>query len=177
MEMIKDKQKKAFERLQSDFGYKNKMQTPQIEKVVISTGTGKLKDKQKIELIQDRLAKITGQKVSPRPAKKSIASFKLREGTVIGFQVTLRGRRAEDFLNKLINVALPRTRDFRGIERKAVDEMGNITLGIREHTIFPETSDEELRNVFGLSITIVTSSNNKEEATKYLEALGLPFKK
>jgi large subunit ribosomal protein L5 len=177
MEMLKDKQSKIFDSLKEDFGYKNKMQTPRIEKVVVSTGTGKIVDKQKIELIQDRLAKITGQKVSPRPAKKSIASFKLREGTVIGFQVTLRGARSEDFLNKLINVALPRTRDFRGISRKSVDEMGNLTIGIKEHTIFPETSDEELRDVFGLSITVVTSSDNKKEATKYLETLGFPFQK
>ena len=177
MEMLKDKQSKVFETLKEGFGYKNKMQTPRIEKVVISTGTGKISDKQKIELIQDRLAKITGQKVSPRPAKKSIASFKLREGTIIGFQVTLRGARSEDFLNKLINVALPRTRDFRGIARKSVDEMGNLTIGIKEHTIFPETSDEEIRNVFGLSITVVTSADNKAEATKYLETLGFPFQK
>ena len=175
--LIEEKQKKVFEALKDDFHYKNKMQTPRIEKVVVSTGTGKEKDKQKITLIQDRLAKITGQKVSPRPAKKSIASFKLREGNVIGFQVTLRGARAEDFLNKLINVALPRTRDFRGIPRKSVDEMGNLTIGIREHTIFPEASDEELRNVFGLSITVVTSSNNSKEALKYLQTLGFPFQK
>lgn len=177
MEMIKEKQNKVYDTLKDQLGYKNKMQTPRIEKVVVSTGTGKEKDKQKLELIPDRLGKITGQKVSPRPAKKSIASFKLREGTVIGYQVTLRGERAEDFLNKLINIALPRTRDFRGLKRESVDEMGNLTIGIREHTIFPETSDEELRNVFGLSVTVVTSSSNKEEAMKYLEALGFPFKK
>ncbi|HJN62725.1 MAG TPA: 50S ribosomal protein L5 [Candidatus Paceibacterota bacterium] len=177
MEMIKDRQLKVFDSLKNTFGYKNKMQTPQIEKVVVSTGIGKEKDKQKIQLIQDRLAKITGQKVSPRPAKKSIASFKLREGNIIGFQVTLRGKRAENFLNKLINIALPRTRDFRGIPKKSVDEMGNLTIGIKEHTIFPETSDEELKNVFGLSITVVTSASNKEEATKYLETLGFPFQK
>jgi large subunit ribosomal protein L5 len=177
METIKEKQNKVFKELKDNFGYKNTMQTPRIEKVVISIGTGKIgKDKQKIELIQDRLGKITGQKVSPRPAKKSIASFKLREGTVIGYQATLRGERAENFLNKLINIALPRTRDFRGIDRKSVDEMGNLTIGIKEHTIFPETSDEELRNVFGLSITVVTTASNREEAAKYLETLGIPFK-
>ena len=143
-DFIKDRQKKVFDSLQGLFKYKNKMQTPRIEKVVISSGVGKEKEKQKIELIQDRLAKITGQKSSPRPAKKSIASYKLRQGTVIGFQVTLRGSRAEDFLNKLINIALPRTRDFRGLKRTSVDGMGNLTIGIKEHTAFLETSDEDL---------------------------------
>jgi large subunit ribosomal protein L5 len=178
MEMIKEKQNKVFDKLKGDFKYTNLMQIPRIEKVVISTGTGRItKDKHRIELIQDRLAKITGQKISPRPAKKSIAAFKLREGTIIGYQVTLRGERAENFLNKLINIALPRTRDLRGISRKSVDEMGNLTIGIKEHTIFPETSDEELKDVFGLSVTVVTTASNKSEATKYLETLGIPFKK
>lgn len=175
--MLKEKQSKVFDVLKGTFGYKNKMQTPTIEKVVVSTGVGSIKDKQKIALIAERLAQITGQKVSARPAKKSIASFKLREGNIIGYQVTLRGARAEDFLNRLINIAFPRTRDFRGIKRDSVDEMGNLTVGIKEHTIFPETSDEELRNVFGLSVTVVTSSNDKKEATAYLEGLGFPFKK
>jgi large subunit ribosomal protein L5 len=176
--MIREKQKEVFKILKDDFKYTNTMQTPKIEKVVVSSGTGRVvKDKQRIDLIQDRLAKITGQKVSPRRAKKSIAAFKLREGTIIGYQVTMRGGRAEDFLNKLVHVALPRTRDFRGISRKSVDEMGNLTIGIKEHTIFPETSDEELRDVFGLSVTVVTSALNKEEAIKYLEHLGLPFQK
>jgi len=176
MEMLKEKQSKMFSVLKETFGYKNKMQTPKITKVVVSTGTGSMKDKQKIAIVEDSLAKITGQKASPRPAKKSIASFKLREGTVIGYQVTLRGERAYDFLNKLINIALPRTRDFRGLKKTAVDEMGNLTIGIKEHTIFPETSDEELRNVFGMSITVVTTAKNKKEATKYLEEMGFPFK-
>jgi large subunit ribosomal protein L5 len=175
--MIKEKQKDVFNALKDSFSYTNIMQTPRIEKIVVSCGTGRLvKDKQKVDLIQDRLAKITGQKVSPRPAKKSIAAFKLREGTIIGYQVTLRGERAEDFLNKLIHIALPRTRDFRGIPKKSVDEMGNLTIGIKEHTIFPETSDEELRDVFGLSITVVTTAGSREEAVGYLKTLGFPFK-
>jgi len=105
-------------------------QSPRVEKVVISTGVGSLKDKKKIEVIVDRLTKITGQKPSPRQAKKSIASFKLREGDIIGYQVTLRGNRMYDFLDKLIHIALPRTRDFRGVQRTAIDEMGNITIGV-----------------------------------------------
>jgi large subunit ribosomal protein L5 len=177
MELIKNKQKKVFDSLKGDFKYTNVMQTPKIQKVVVSTGTGSTKDKKKIELIQDRLAKITGQKTSARPAKKSIAAFKTREGNTLGYQVILRGARMNDFLDRLINIALPRTRDFRGIKRTAVDEMGNLTIGIKEHTIFPETSDEELKNVFGLSVTVVTGADNPKEALFYLESLGFPFRK
>jgi len=151
------------------------MQTPTIEKIVISTGIGKVQDKNKIQLIQDRLATITGQKSAPRGAKKSVASFKVREGDTVGYQVTLRGERMRDFLEKLIHVALPRTRDFRGIKPTAIDDMGNITLGIKEHTIFPETSDEDLRDVFGLAITIVTTATAKKEAEAYFRHLGLPL--
>ncbi len=172
----KNKQKEAFSQLKSKFGYKNVMQTPNVVKVVISTGVGKIDDKQKRELIQDRLAKITGQKVAPRQAKKSIASFKLRAGDVIGYQVTLRGERMWTFLDKLIHIALPQTRDFQGLNKSAIDELGNITLGIREHTIFPETTDEELRDVFGLSISIVTTATTKVEAESLLRHLGLPLK-
>jgi large subunit ribosomal protein L5 len=177
MDLIKNKQKKAFNSLKNDFQYTNVMQTPKIQKVVVSTGIGSIKDKKKIEIIQDRLAKISGQKASARPAKKSIAAFKTREGNTIGYQVILRGERMNNFLDRLINVALPRTRDFRGIKRTAVDEMGNLTIGIKEHTIFPETSDEELKNVFGLSVTVVTSADNSKEALAYLEFLGFPFRK
>ncbi|PIP86528.1 50S ribosomal protein L5 [Candidatus Campbellbacteria bacterium CG11_big_fil_rev_8_21_14_0_20_44_21] len=177
MKMIKDRQSKVYDSLKGIFGYKNKMQTPAVVKVVVSSGIGSLKDKQKAEIIPDRLSLITGQKASPRPAKKSIASFKLREGSIIGYQVTLRGAGALAFLDKLINIALPRTRDFRGLKRSAVDEMGNLTIGVKEHTIFPETSDEELKNVFGMSVTVVTTAKDKTEALKYLEALGFPFKK
>ena len=163
--------------LKDTFGYTNTMQAPRVEKVVVSVGTGKIDDKQKISLIQDRLAKITGQKVSPRPARLSIATFKLREGDIIGYQVTLRGKRMQHFLDKLIHVALPQTRDFRGIKVTAIDEMGNITIGIREHTIFPETADEELKDVFGLAATIVTTAKTKAEAEAFLRHLGLPLQK
>lgn len=177
MALVKEKQNKALDALKADFGYENKMQSPRIQKVIVSTGIGSIKDKRKIELIQDRLAKITGQKASPRPAKKSIASFKLREGDIIGYQITLRGKRMDTFLDKLVHVALPRTRDFRGLKRTSVDEMGNCTIGVKEHTIFPETSDEDIKDVFGLAITIVTSSQNKEETLAFLEHLGFPFRK
>lgn len=169
--------KTAFDTLKGDFGYVNVMQTPRIEKVVVSTGTGKVDDKAKLEIITDRLARITGQKASPRPARQSIASFKLREGDIIGYQVTLRGPRMHHFLDKLIHVALPQTRDFRGLKFTAIDEMGNITLGIKEHSIFPETTDEDIRDVFSLAITIVTTAKTKAEAEALLRHIGLPLQK
>lgn len=174
---VKEKQKKAFAELHEALHIKNTMALPRLQKVVISVGIGSVKDKNKIEVIQDRLGKITGQKAVGRVAKKSIASFKLREGQTIGYQTTLRGQRMYDFLDRLLNIALPRTRDFRGIDRKSVDPMGNLTIGIREHLIFPETADEEARDVFGLAITIVTTAKNKKDAETYFEYLGVPFKK
>jgi len=177
MSIIKEKQNTVFEAFKSVFSYVNFLQAPRIEKVVVSTGTGKITDKKKLELIQDRLAKITGQKPAPRGAKQSIAAFKLREGDVVGYQVTLRGKRMYDFLNRLINTALPRTRDFRGLPTSSVDEMGNYTMGIREHTIFPETSDEDLKDVFGMAVTIVTTANNKKETEALLRHIGIPLKK
>lgn len=174
---VKEKQNKTFKSLSEKFGYTNKMEAPKIEKVVVSTGIGSLKDKKKIDLINDRFQKITGQKPAVRGSKKSIAAFRVREGDPVGFQVTLRGKRMFDFLDKLINVALPRSRDFRGLSRKSIDDMGNYSIGIKEHVIFPETSDEDIRDVFGMSVTIVTTSKNKEEATAFLEYIGIPLKK
>lgn len=176
MKSTKDAVKALFANLKDKFGYTNKMQPPRIEKVVVSTGVGSIKDKKKIELIVDRLAKITGQKPAATKAKKSIAGFKLREGSVIGYKVTLRGARMHQFLDKLIHVSLPRTRDFRGLGTEQIDEMGNYTIGIKEHTIFPETSDEELKNVFGLGITVVTSADTKEETEALLREIGLPLR-
>ena len=174
---IKDRQKDTFKNLKDIFKYSNVMQTPKIEKVIISAGIGSIKDKAKIKVIQDRIAKITGQKEAARAAKKSIATFKTREGDILGYQITLRGQRMYDFLHRLIHIAIPRTRDFRGLDEKGIDEMGNFTMGVKEHTIFPETSDEDLKNVFGFAITFVTSAKNKEEAKAFLNNLGFPFKK
>ena len=155
------------------------MATHKMQKIVINTGTGTAlkKDKNKNEAILDRLAKITGQKGTLRGAKQSVASFKIRQGDPIGVVVTLRGKRMYAFLEKLINVALPRTKDFRGISRGAVDNIGNLTIGIKEHTIFPETADEDIKDIFGLSITLVCSAKNKKEGTAFFELLGVPFKK
>lgn len=176
--LIQDKQKTTFDTLKGDLGWSNRMQTPRVSKVVVSVGVGKMaKDKGKVELVADRLAKITGQKPAVRGAKKSIATYKTRVGDKVGYQVTLRGKRAEDFLNRLIHVALPRTKDFKGISSASIDEMGNYTLGIREHTVFPETVDEELKDVFGMAITVVTSAKDKKAAKAYLDHLGFPFKK
>src|SRR3989338_1334141 len=176
-ESVKDKVQNTFQTIGKSLGYKNVMQAPRLKKVVVSVGTGSMKDKKKLELVADRLSKITGQKPSSRPAKQSIASFKLRQGEPIGFQVTLRGPRMFGFLEKFLSIALPRTKDFRGISRGAVDSVGNITIGVKEHTIFPETTDEELKDDFGLAITLVTTAKNKKEALAFFEHIGIPLKK
>jgi large subunit ribosomal protein L5 len=167
----------VYETLKSEFGYKNVMQAPKLEKVVISVGTGRVQDKAKIALIQDRLARITGQKASARPAKQSIASFKLREGDIIGYQITLRGKRMIHFVDKLIHLALPQTRDFRGLKVTAIDEMGNYTLGIKEHSIFPECGDEDSKDVFSFAVTLVTTAKTKKESEAFLRHIGLPLHK
>ena len=128
-------------------------------------------------MVANRLATITGQKAATRGAKKAIATFKTRIGDRVGYQVTLRGKRAEDFLNRLVHIALPRTKDFRGISPDAIDEMGNYTLGIKENTVFPETADEELKDVFGLAVTLVTTAKTKEEARAFFDLLKFPFRK
>lgn len=176
---VKDKEAEVFGKMKEAFHYKNIMAAPKIKKVVINTGTGTAmkKDKNKNEAIALRISKITGQKAALRGAKQSISSFKIRQGDPVGIVVTLRGGRMYAFLEKLINVALPRTKDFRGINRTAVDNIGNLTIGIKEHTIFPETADEDIRDVFGMAITIVSSAKTKKEGTAFFEALGIPFKK
>ena len=176
---VKEKEIGVFEKMKDSFHYKSAIAAPKMKKVVLNVGTGTLlkKDKNKNELILDRLAKITGQKGSLKGAKQSVASFKVRQGDPIGVAVTLRGKRMHAFMEKLINVALPRTKDFRGIARIAVDNIGNLTIGIKEHTIFPETADEDIRDVFGLSITLVSTAKNKKEGTTFFELLGVPFKK
>lgn len=176
---VKEKEVSAFEKMKDAFHYKNKMAAPKLKKVVLNVGTGTMmkKDNKKNDLIGDRLAKIGGQKAALRGAKKSISSFKIRQGDPVGLVVTLRGARMYAFLEKLFNVALPRTKDFRGISRKIVDDIGNATIGIKEHTIFPETADEDIKDVFGLSITLVSSAKTKKEGQTFFELLGVPFKK
>lgn len=169
--------KDSYKALKEKLSLKNAMQAPKLVKVVINSGFGSIKDKRKIDLIADRLSKITGQKPALRSAKKAIATFKTRTGDPLAYQITLRGNRMYDFLERLIHVALPRTKDFRGLSLTAVDAMGNYTLGIKEHTIFPETADEDLKDVFGMAATIVTSSNDKKSTLAFLEHIGFPLKK
>jgi large subunit ribosomal protein L5 len=170
-------QQKTYEALKETNGYTNVMQTPKLQKLVISIGVGKVnKDKKRIQLIVDRLARITGQAPAPRSAKKAIANFKSRTGDIVGYQVTLRGARAESFFQKLIHIVFPRVKDFRGISAKSIDEMGNITIGIKEHTVFPETSDEDAKDVFGLAVTVTTTAKNAKEAEAYLRYMGLPLR-
>lgn len=166
----------TFQALKGTLGYTNVMQTPRVVKIVISTGVGAAKDQKRRELIVDRLARITGQAPSPRPAKKSIATFKMRQGDIVGYQITLRGARCETFLQKLIHIVLPRVKDFRGIKPSAIDEMGNISIGIKEHIVFPETADEDSKDIFGLAATIVTTAKSKAEAESFLRYLGIPLR-
>ncbi|MEZ4210703.1 MAG: 50S ribosomal protein L5 [Candidatus Paceibacterota bacterium] len=179
MKTVKEKIKDSYNALKGEFGYKNSMAAPKITKVVISVGTGsKMRnDKNKNTFIADRIAKITGQKPAMRQAKKSIAQFKVRQGEPIGMMVTLRGEKMYSFIDKLINIALPRTKDFRGVDSKIIDNIGNLTLGVREHTIFPETGDEELKDVFGMAVTIATTAKTKAEAKALFDHIGMPFKK
>lgn len=174
---VQEKDKGLFEAMKGKFGYTNKLQAPRIVKVTLSSTTGSIKDPKRKALIGDRLTKIAGQKATVKSAKKSVASFKVRQGDAVGWQVTLRGERMWSFLEKLVNIALPRTRDFRGIELKSIDAMGNYTLGIKEHTVFPETSDEEIKDVFGFAVNIVTTAKTKPETEEVMKQLGFLFKK
>lgn len=174
---LKEKQAHAFETMKKSYHFSNVMQAPKILKVVVSAGVGSFKDKKKVELAGDRIMKITGQKPVLRGAKKSIASYKSREGDPMGYQVTLRGEKMWHFLEKLVHIALPRTKDFRGLPATSADGMGGYSIGLREHTIFPETADEDLKDVFGVGVTVVTSLKDKEQTKKFLELLGFPIKK
>ncbi len=183
--MMKEKyNKEVIPALIEKFKYKNKNQAPKIEKVVVNVGFGReaisrgSDDLKKfIAGLVDDLSLITGQKPSLRNAKKSIAGFKLRAGVPIGAKVTLRGKRMYDFLGRLVGVALPRSRDFRGLDLKHFDKDGNFSLGIKEHIIFPEVSAEKMKNIFGFEVTIRIKANSKEEGIELLRLLGFPIKK
>lgn len=170
------KHSKVFEALKGDFGYTSVMQAPKITKIVVSTGVSLKIDPKKRETIKNRLATITGQAPAERAAKKSIAQFKIRTGDIVGYQITLRGARMEAFFDKLVHIVFPRVKDFRGLNASAIDEMGNLTIGIKEHTVFPETSDEDARDVFGLAVTITTNVKNKKEAEAFFRHVGVPLK-
>jgi large subunit ribosomal protein L5 len=177
---LKDKYKKeVIPAMKESFGFKNDLAVPKIFKVTINVGLPRAmteKDAKYIDLVKDSLGKITGQKPVETLARQSISGFKIREGLVVGLMVTLRGQRAYDFLDKLINVALPRTRDFRGLSLKSVDRSGNLSLGIREHLVFPEIRAEDVQKIHGLQVTISTTAKNREMGIKLFELLGFPFR-
>lgn len=163
--------------LKKEFGYKNPMELPRLEKVVVNVGVGEAVSNAKlIETVVNEVAAITGQHPIVTKAKKSIASFKLRQGMNIGVMVTLRRDRMYEFLDRLMNVALPRVRDFRGVSPKAFDGKGNYALGIKEHIIFPEVSMDKLEKIYGMNICVVTSAKSDDEARSLLSHLGMPFK-
>lgn len=177
-------QKNVIPQLEKETGIKNKMAIPKITKITVNTGLGrklnaatKESARKILELVQKDLAAITGQKPVLTTARKSIASFKIREGLVIGAKVTLRGQKMYDFLEKLVYVALPRTRDFRGIDEKNVDKGGNLSIGIKEHTVFPEIIQEKERQVFGLQVIINTTAKKREDALALFKLMDVPFKK
>jgi large subunit ribosomal protein L5 len=160
------------------FGYKSVMQVPRLVKIVVNMGVGQAtQDPKLLEMAMKELAKITGQQPVIRRARKSISNFKLRAGMAIGCKVTLRRERMYEFLDRLINAAIPRIRDFRGLSDKSFDGRGNYTLGIKEHIIFPEINVDEVERIFGMDITIVTTAKTDEEAYELLRLFGMPFRK
>jgi large subunit ribosomal protein L5 len=164
--------------LKEALGFDNVMQVPQIKKVVLNIGLGEAMDNPKaMDAAVSDLMQITGQKPIVTKARTSIAAFKLREGRAIGAKVTLRGERMWAFLDRLMNIVLPRVRDFRGVSRDAFDGRGNYTLGLREQLIFPEIEYDKIDKIRGMEITIVTSAQNDEQAARLLEMLGMPFRK
>ncbi|MGC9109001.1 MAG: 50S ribosomal protein L5 [Caldimicrobium sp.] len=165
-------------RLMEKFKYKNIHQVPKIEKIAVNMGLGEAVNNPKIiDQALEELALITGQRPKICKARKSIAGFKLRKGMPIGVMVTLRGKRMYDFLTRLIHVALPRVRDFKGLPRSGFDGRGNYTLGISDHTIFPEVDVSKIDKIKGMSITIVTSAKTDDEAYELLKELGMPFRR
>lgn len=170
-------QKEVAPQIAKDFGIRNPMAVPRVEKIVLNMGMGEAIANSKIlDTAVDELRAITGQKPVITKAKKSIASFKLRQGMPIGAMVTLRGDRMYEFLDRLVSVALPRVRDFRGVSPKAFDGRGNYTIGIREQLIFPEIDFNKVDKLRGMNISIVTTAKNDEQARALLKALGMPFR-
>ncbi len=164
--------------LEKELGYKNINQVPRIEKIVVNAGLGDVKDNAKsFNMAVDELGLITGQKPLVTTAKKAVANFKLREGMKIGAKITLRGEKMWEFLDRLISVALPRVRDFRGISPKSFDGKGNYSMGIKEQLVFPEIDYDKIEKVRGFDVCIVTTANTDSEAKALLDKLGMPFKK
>ena len=164
--------------LMKKFGYKSVMQCPKLVKIVLNTGLGDIKDNAKsIQTTENEIKMISGQKPILTKAKKSVANFKVREGQTVGIKVTLRGERMYNFYDKFISIALPRTRDFRGVSDKAFDGRGNYSVGIKEQLVFPEITYDQVEKIRGMDVCIVTTAQTDEEARELLKALGMPFKK
>ncbi len=173
---IENFRKSVIPALQKEFGYKNVWQAPRVMKVTINVGAGRaLKDAEFVGSAETTLTRISGQKPVRTKAKKSIAAFKIRQGSVIGLKVTLRRAKMYDFLEKLINVTLPRVRDFHGLSVKAVDATGNMSIGFKEHIAFPEIRSDEIESIHGLEVTISTNAKNKQEGLALFKQLGFPF--
>lgn len=165
------------EKLVEEFKYENRMAVPKLQKIVINVGVGDaIQDKKVLDNVVENIAMITGQMPVTTKAKKSISNFKLRDGMPIGCKVTLRQRIMFEFLDRFINLALPRTRDFQGVPDKSFDGRGNYTMGIKEHTIFPEIDTDKVSKIHGMDITFVTSAETDEEAYALLKHFGMPFK-
>jgi large subunit ribosomal protein L5 len=179
MERLQEKYNKEIApALKEKFSFKNVMEVPKIKKIVINIGLSKVKeDKKKVEEILGELKKITGQAPVKTKARTSIAGFKIRENQIVGMMVTLRGYRMYSFLDKLINVALPRVRDFQGVKADGFDGRGNYHLGLKEQLVFPEISSESLENIFGMEVSIVTNARKDEPARELLKLMNFPFKK
>lgn len=170
--------KQVIPAVKEKFDYKNDLAVPKITKVVVNTGIGRFRDNKKaIEDIENSLKLIVGQKPVFTLTKKAIANFKTRKGIPIGIKITLRGSRMHDFLDRLVGFAIPRSKDFRGLEQKNIDKNGNLTIGIKEHIIFPEISHEEVQTIFGLEVCISTTAKTKEEGLALFRLLGFPIKK
>lgn len=164
--------------LKKEFGYTSIAQVPKIRKVVLNSGVGKIAgDEKAVDAIEKAMTAIAGQKAVRASAKKAIATFKTREGMKIGVRVTLRGEKMYEFLDRLISVALPRTRDFHGVGTKGIDQAGNLTIGIKEDIVFPEVSHERTGGIFGFQVTVVTNTNDRKSAEKLYRLLGFPLKK
>jgi len=178
MSRLKERyEKEVVPALKKEFGYGNVMAIPKIEKIVVNMGLGEATSNAKIvDTAADELSKITGQKAAVRRAKKSIAAFKVRQGMPVGAMVTLRGERMYEFLDRLIGIALPRVRDFKGISAKGFDGRGNYTLGLRDQIIFPEIDYMKVDKARGMNVSVVTTAKTDEEARKLLQLIGLPFR-
>lgn len=169
--------KEVIPAMQAKFGYKNIMAVPKVEKVVINVGAGRVGSEPKFkERIEKDIALISGQKPAQRTARKSISGFKVRQGDTSGFISTLRGKRMYDFLDRFISIALPRSRDFRGIETKSFDQKGSLNIGIREQIIFPEVIYESSKDIFPFQVTVTTTARTKEEGVELLKLIGFPIK-